>query len=108
NSANCFWKSAFWTRRINDPPPAATTFSWTPPNATEWILRNSKRPWQRNLLRNETKRRKAKQSRRAAGRGHRSNGRIALDSGGVRFCTPPLLLDRRPGATVSTVYSSDR
>src|SRR5580658_10642510 len=24
-SANCFWKSACWIRRISDPPPAATT-----------------------------------------------------------------------------------
>ena len=43
NSASCFWKSACWIRLINVPPPAATTFSWTPPNATEWIPRSCKR-----------------------------------------------------------------
>ena len=43
NSASCFWKSACWIRRISDPPPAATTFSWTPPNATEWILKSSRK-----------------------------------------------------------------
>ena len=28
-------KSAYWIRYISDPPPAAMTFSWMPPNATE-------------------------------------------------------------------------
>jgi len=39
NSASCFWKSACSIRRISDPRPAATTFSWTLPNATEWMLK---------------------------------------------------------------------
>jgi hypothetical protein len=34
----------------------AATFSWTPPNAIEWILRNSRRLWPRNLRQNEIKR----------------------------------------------------
>jgi ParB family transcriptional regulator, chromosome partitioning protein len=55
NSASCFWKSACWIRLISDPPPAATTFSWTPPNATEWTLKSSRKPWPRNSPRNETR-----------------------------------------------------
>jgi hypothetical protein len=49
NFASCFWKSACWIRRISDPPPAATTFSWTPPNAIEWMLKSSRRPWPKEL-----------------------------------------------------------
>ena len=76
NFASCFSKSVCWIRRISDPPPAATTFSWTPPNATEWILKSCKRPWQRNLQRNERKRRRRESSRKAA----RRPSAIPLDS----------------------------
>jgi hypothetical protein len=42
--------------------------SWMPPNAIEWILKNFRKPWQRNLLRNDIKRRRSKQSGRLARR----------------------------------------
>jgi hypothetical protein len=40
---------------ISDSLQAATTFSWTPPNATEWTLRRSRNQWQRSLPQNETR-----------------------------------------------------
>jgi YHS domain-containing protein len=72
NSASCFWKSVFWIRRISDPPQAATTGRWTAPNAIEWILGNFKKPWRRNLLRNETNRRRQKQRGGTAKQRHSS------------------------------------
>lgn len=71
NCANCFWKSVCWIQLISDPPPAATTFSWTPPNATEWTLKSSRKPWPRSLRQNEIKRRRLRQGRRAEKQRHR-------------------------------------
>jgi hypothetical protein len=55
NSASCFSKSPCWIRRISDSLQAATTFSWTPPNATEWTLRRSRKQWPRSLPQNKTR-----------------------------------------------------
>jgi hypothetical protein len=84
----CFWKSAYWIRRISGPPPAETTFSWTPPNATEWILKSSRKLWPKNSPRNETRK---QSSRRVAKRQPKSIH--SLFGGGVRICTPPFLLN---------------
>ena len=102
NSASCFWKSACWIRLISDPPQAATTFSWTPPNGTEWIQRNFKKPWPRNLPRN--KRRQQKSSRRLETR-RQHKPCPSLISGGVLVCTPPFSIgDWRPRAAASMVF----
>jgi len=98
-------ESACWIRRISDPPPAATTFSWMPPNATEWIRRSRKRPWQRNLLRNEKKRRRREASRRTARRLYRS---IPLSFRRSASLHSAIFLGSEAGAAVSTVYNSDR
>src|SRR5208282_73317 len=107
NSASCLWKSAYWIQRISDPRPAATTFSWTPPNATEWIRKSSRKPWQRNLQPNEIRKRRPKQTRGTVRQKHRP----VQSSGGVRVCTPPLFWDRRPAqrcqrSTTLTVEAS--
>jgi len=39
---------------------------WTPPNATEWILKSSREPWPRNSPRNENKKTIRPKGRKAA------------------------------------------
>src|SRR5579863_229266 len=79
-----------------------------PPNAIAWILRNSKRPWQRSFPPNEIKRRKVRQSRRAEKRRHKPSTLSFWRSASLHSA---IFWDRRPAlrcqrCTTPTVEAS--